>query len=197
MSKILTVLTLTAALAIVACRSDEEPAGREAAADTPASAGVAGPGPVDTAAIREIVTRMRESWVRSAEANDPAGIAALYAEDAVMVGAGGQRLEGREAIEGGLTGALADLSNMHVTSIVTEMGPELVSDMGSFTQVFRGEAGEQTVHGFYLVVARHRPDGGWQIVQHLGGPFESARGAAAEAERADTAGTDPAEPGSG
>lgn len=172
-------------LATAACEPGVETAGSDAIQDTAPQVTTAA---VDTAAILDQVTRMRESWVGSAEARDAAAIAGMYAEDAVMVGSTGERMEGRQAIEQGLTGSLAGLSNMHITSVATELGTDLVADMGTFTQIFQGPGGEQTVHGYYHVIARRGPDGSLQIVQHLGGPFQGAGAAAPDTPAASPAG---------
>jgi uncharacterized protein (TIGR02246 family) len=171
MPKLRTFLFPALLLVAVGCEPGADTAGSDATPDT--SPQVTPPG-VDTTAIFDQVTRMRESWVRSAEARDAAAVAGMYADDAVMVGSTGERMEGRQAIEQGLAGSLDGLSNMHVTSVATEVGTDLVADMGTYTQIFQGPEGEQTVHGYYHVVARRQPDGSLRVVQHLGGPFAGA-----------------------
>lgn len=123
--------------------------------------------------------RARNEWVAGAEAGDAAAVAALYAEDAVFVGVESQRMDGRQAIEQGLAEGFQALTDMEVTSQATEVGTELMSDFGTWSQTVTTGEGEQTFEGYYLVVMRRQADGDWQIAHHLSVPFEDGQAPAA------------------
>lgn len=139
--------------------------------------------PADDAADRQEqearIEQTRTEWVARAEAGDAARVAALYAEDAVFVGAEAQRMEGRHAIEEGLAEGFQALTDMEVTSQATEVGTELISDFGTWSQTVTTEDGEQTIEGYYLVVMRRQAEGDWQIAHHLSVPFEDGQAPAA------------------
>lgn len=123
--------------------------------------------------------QVRNEWVAQAEAGDAAAVAALYTEDAVFVGAGSQRMDGRQAIEQGLAEGFQALTDMEVTSQATEFGTELTSDFGTWSQTLTTGDGEQTIEGYYLVVMRRLGDASWQIAHHLSVPFEDEQAPAA------------------
>jgi len=123
---------------------------------------------VDTAAVVAQVTQVRTAWRQAALAHDAAGVAALYTDDAVFVGADGQAARGPAAIQEALTPYVGGMTSMELSDTHTEAGVDLASDMGSYTQTVQTPDGaEQTMSGGYLVVLRKQADGSWKIVQQL------------------------------
>lgn len=184
-------LVLMLPLAILACEAGADTDDAEPAEETAPAQMQQPETQMDEAAIDEAMTRLRDAWVSAATAGDAAAIAGLYADDAVFVGAAGDRMEGRDAIQQGLAEALTGLTSMEVNSLDREVSPDLIADMGTYTQTLEGDQGEQTVEGYYIAVSRPTEDGGWEIVQHLAAPVEGAHsGGAAAAGGGETGATD-------
>lgn len=115
------------------------------------------------------VEQAQAQWIQLAEAGDAAGLAQLYAPDAVMLVGDAEPLVGRQAIQAGLS--FEGLTNMEINTQYTELGIELVSTWGTYDQTFRTpEGAEQTVSGTFLAVARRQADDTWQIVYHMSIP---------------------------
>ena len=103
-------------------------------------------------------------------AADVDGLLALYAPDAVYVGAGGQELRGHAAIRGMLEEmtALGIRNRLELLSL-TELG-DVALERTRWTMEFTGEDGSTTEQsGQSTVVLQRQPDGGWKmIVDHPG-----------------------------
>ncbi|MBW3555047.1 MAG: nuclear transport factor 2 family protein, partial [Gemmatimonadetes bacterium] len=93
--------------------------------------------PADAAATEAEVARIRDAWVEAAAGDDAATVASLYAEDARMVGATGDVSDGRDAIREALAPAFEAMSDLEVTSTDLVVGTDVVSDMGTYTQILR------------------------------------------------------------
>lgn len=144
-----------------------EPAG-EMEADGEAAPELSSAEAPDAAAVEAEVARIRDAWVQGADADDAAAVAALYGEDAVLVDVDGSVTEGREAIQEALTEDFQALSELSVSPTETEVGRDLVTELGEFTQTVETPGGEsQTMTGRYLVVLRRQADGSWKLVQHV------------------------------
>ena len=131
--------------------------------DEPAEPQRIGPGQARSAEAQ--IGQLRDKWVEAIRAGNGAAVAELYAEDAVMVGLDGRVLEGRQAIQSGLP--LQGLASIELTSTDQELGGEVASDMGTFTQAFQTPMGPRNVAGRYVVVLRLQQDGAWKIAQHV------------------------------
>ncbi len=141
-------LLLVVPLALAACQPPEQEAEPEATPPTMTD-----------------VDQLRARWVELAAAGDVAGVAGLYAPDAVML-ASDEVMMGPQEIQQGLS--FEGMTDIQINPEHTELGRELVSDWGTFSQTFQTpDGGEQVVSGQYLVVARRQADGSWKIVQHL------------------------------
>lgn len=163
MQRIAGILLLTLPLTLAACDVDQDSEGEIGAEAEPA--GEMG-SVTDQSAAREEIDRIREEWIRAARAGDAAAVAALYTDDARMVGAGNPSMEGRQAIQEGLS--FEGVTDMEITSEDTVVGADLAADWGSFSQTVQTPDGEeQTVNGRYLVVVERQDDGTWGISHHL------------------------------
>ncbi len=148
-------------LALLACEGAGD-------ADMEATEGVAeGAAMVDEATMQAELDRLRQEWIRLAEAGDAAGIANLYATDAVFVGTGGDVYVGRQAIQGAFAPGLEGMTNLDIGNTHTTSGTDMISGVGTFSQTVQTDQGEQTVEGHYVVVAERQEDGSWKIVQHI------------------------------
>lgn len=129
---------------------------------------------MDRSAIESGVRAVRDAWADAAIAGDAATIGSLYADDAVLVGPEGELAEGRQAIEEALN--LDGVTEMEISGTHTEVGTDLVSEVGTFSQTLQpAEGEEQTVSGQYLVVLRLQEDGSWRIVHHMSTPDEAGQ----------------------
>lgn len=171
----LSALILMTPVLLVACEAGEV---RDAAAPDTARETQA-----DPSAVEAEVAAIRESWVEGARAGDAAAVASLYADDAVVVGVDGEVLEGREAIREGFAPDFEAMTSLEVNGTDMEVGSDVVTDMGTFTQAVRTPDGqEQTVSGHYLVVLRRQADGSWRLTQHLSAAPQSPQASQGEGE---------------
>lgn len=168
------IVALIPLLVGIGCEApDTADTGAEGAAEMP------GAPAVDVAAIEAEVDQIRSDWIAAAERDDAAAVAALYADDAVVVGPAGQPAQGRQAIQEAFAADFPQATNLQVTSSDVEVSGDLVTDMGEFTQTVQTPDGQQqTVTGRYIVVLRRQADGAWRIVQHLSAVPMPAEGAA-------------------
>jgi len=112
------------------------------------------------------IDNVRSAFEQAVNAGDQAGMAALYAPDAVMLAPDGSMTNGAQAI------AQMFLGNPAVSysdlSIVPDGGPTVVGDVayetGSYTQTMTPQGGQgMPVSGRYLVVLRKQADGSWKL----------------------------------
>lgn len=141
-------LLLVLPLALAACQPPEEEAE-----------------PETTPATMADVDQLRARWVELAAAGDVAGVAGLYAPDAVML-ISDEVMTGPQEIQQALS--FEGMTDIQINPEHTELGQDLASDWGTFSQTYQTpDGGEEVVAGPYLVVARRQADGSWKIVQHL------------------------------
>ena len=132
----------------------------------------------DEMAVDEI-NQVRSAWIEAAEADDAAGVAALYADDAVFVSEMSGAVRGADALEQHWTEMFAMVSDMNVEAEKTEVSGDLAYDYGTFSQTVTPPDGEPTeLTGHYIVVLK-RDGGEWKIVRQLSvSPAPSASEAA-------------------
>jgi uncharacterized protein (TIGR02246 family) len=164
-------LVLLVPLAIMACEAPEADEAEMAEEAEPAMEQQSSPA-MDRQAVDTGIDQIRDSWIEGALAKDAAAVASLYTQDAMMVGASGEQMDGRMAIQEGLAPGFENITSMDVTSLDRRYGADLVADMGRFSQTMEMEGGEQTIEGYYMVVARRQADGSWKLIQHLSTPPE-------------------------
>ncbi len=113
------------------------------------------------------ITQLRNDWVAAAERDDAAGVAALYAEDALFL-TPENVVEGRAAIEAAFTESFKTASGLTVTERTTENAGDVVYSTGDYTQkVATADGKTADVNGSYLVITRRQADGTWKIVRHV------------------------------
>jgi uncharacterized protein (TIGR02246 family) len=122
------------------------------------------PATTDTAPIDDV----RNRYVAAYNSGDAAGVAALFAEDAVSMPDHAPALVGRAAIESSLKQTFAQNSvNIAVTPGETEITGDVAHEHGTFSITVTPKAGgnAMTETGKYLVILKRGSDGTW-LVHH-------------------------------
>jgi len=126
-----------------------------------------GPPTTDTAADEQAIRALVDGMNQAVAAQNDSAIAALYAENAVLLPPGMRRSTGREDIRvfwQGLWGMKPTLTMMPVT--ITISGDLAVEEGNYMWSVPLAKGGEEKEDGKVLVTWR-RTDTSWAIVQHM------------------------------
>ncbi len=149
------LLGATAAVTLVACAPATPPAALEAPKHDAAA---------DEAAVRAV----NPAWFKAHAAGDAAGVASLYADDAVVSPPGAPAARGKAAILEYFTKELAAMSSAGLTNNMgadpTEVGVsgDLAWEWGTYNVT--DKAGKIVEIGkFTSVIARR--DGGWKLIR--------------------------------
>ena len=120
-----------------------------------------------TAAVAgEVRTHIDEALVKfvaAFNAGDGATVAGLYSEDATLFPPGGERIDGRSAIQAFWQGAIdagMKLDELHAVEVIP--GGATASEMGIFALSAPGENGRTIMPGKYIVVWK-RNGYTWQL----------------------------------
>jgi uncharacterized protein (TIGR02246 family) len=159
-------LLLTLLLTAAACSTGNKAASDStnmAAGDSMKSAA-----PADDNAAKDAVGKVRSTWTDLAGKKDSAGVAALYTDDAVLVGTNIPPANGKSEILTRLGQMLSVASNTNIDSKETVVGGDLAYDYGTYTQTITPPKGKpMQVNGTYLVTLRKQSDGSWKISRHM------------------------------
>ena len=106
------------------------------------------------------------AWKAAWNAGNGAGIAALYAEDAVILPPGGNAVQGMEAIAAYWQASIDELPGSTVELTTDELHNlgEVAVEVGSYATT--GAGGEHLDHGRYLVVWMLK-DGTWKMARDI------------------------------
>jgi uncharacterized protein (TIGR02246 family) len=118
----------------------------------------------DTAPIADV----RNRYVAAYNAGDAAGVAALFAEDAISMPDHQPALNGRAAIENSLKEMFAQNTvNITITPGETEIAGDIAHEHGTYSIRVTPKAGGNTMtdSGKYLVILKRGSDGKW-LVHH-------------------------------
>lgn len=108
------------------------------------------------AALRQLTADYAERY----DAGDAAGVAALYAEDGILIGSRGEPVEGRAAIEADVSETMQVMSTLETEVTATEpMGNSAVA-RGAYT--LAGADGAEA-SGYWLASYEKGADGEWLI----------------------------------
>lgn len=112
------------------------------------------------------IAAANEAWRMGWNSRDAAAIAAVYAEDAVVMPPGAEPIEGRAAIQAALTEMLAVSagSQMAFTTEDVMVQGDMAVEVGSFVET--NADGSHRDHGRYLSVMK-KIDGSWKIVRDI------------------------------
>lgn len=114
------------------------------------------------AAIRNI----RETWVREFNAGHPDKVAALYAQEAVLIRKNGS-VHSRDSIEAELSRSITAAQGHNYT--VESLHTEYTGDLGYDTGIYNEDFPHHVSEGNYLMVIK-KTDGEWKIVAHAAVP---------------------------
>ena len=174
-----TLPSLAILLAIAACQPESADGGREPAGSavataptlTPASSGSreAQATQADAEAARAAIEQVRRAWVEAAERDDASAIAALYAEDGVVIDPLEYApVEGREAIQKVLATELPTVGGLELRSQDFHASGDLAYDYGEFSERIGPPGAEAiTIKGHYLLILRRQEDGAWKLVKKI------------------------------
>ena len=108
----------------------------------------------------------RAEWQDLANADDAAGVAVLYAEDAVYVDVYGTVYSGREAVQGYFEGSFAAASGLVIETTDVLFHGDMVAGYGTFSQTVQGPEGDMTMAGMWQTVSLYQADGSVKIRLH-------------------------------
>jgi uncharacterized protein (TIGR02246 family) len=112
------------------------------------------------------VELMKSALTDAVVRKDPGPLAALFAEDAVVVEPDGRILEGRDAIAARIAELLPRVQAYSISSQRLEESGELAYDQETFGVTLTGVDGSsRNLSGHQLVVLRRPPGGNWTIVR--------------------------------
>lgn len=126
---------------------------------------------VDMEALAADMAAIEADWKQAYEAGDAAGVAALYAEDAVYLAPYAEAARGRPAIEARLAEVMGATTERKVTIERFDAGAagDLAYGIGTYT-LEMGMAGVEqpmTDSGKYMTIAKLSADGTWKIYAHI------------------------------
>ncbi len=125
------------------------------------------PKPPDTAADAATIKADPLNWMRLYNAGDADGVAALYAEDGVLLAPGAPTVVGRAAIRSFIAAAIDSSKAAGLTFVgdeVTDAG--IAGDTGWLTGTFsvRDASGATVDKGKFVTIYR-RADGKWLVIR--------------------------------
>lgn len=134
---------------------------------TSADSSAAG-GAADTTSGPAAVAKVRDAWAEGAHNKDAPKVAAMYTDDAVLVGSDQPLTSGRAAIQAALDKNFPMSHGLQINSENTDVSGDLAYDFGTYAQEITPPGGKTTVvGGAYLVVLKKQHDGSWKIVRHM------------------------------
>jgi len=123
---------------------------------------------VDVAAVRAAIEGQNLAWSAATNREDAAGVAAVYAEDALVMPQDGPAVQGRAAIQAAAAVNVQVIRDASLTTAEVEAfgGTAIERGVYDMTMVFPGQAPFQA-HGKYLVVWRQDQDGAWRMRRQI------------------------------
>lgn len=120
----------------------------------------------DSGGAKAAIKQGSKAWMAGWNAGDAAAIAALYAEDAVIMAPGAEPAKGRAAIEELLNGALeaAAGSKMEIKTTEVMESDGMAVEVGTFAET--GADGSHRDHGKFIAVWKN-VGGKWMLVRDI------------------------------
>jgi ketosteroid isomerase-like protein len=124
-------------------------------------------GPATEHAGSSDIALLRDAYVAAINAGDMKAVAALYADDAVLVPSDGVALRGHAEIATYLARTLGVRDSTRavtITCLKSESGEKLGSETGRFEEAQMTAAGTLTrVTGVYVIIYSRGADGAWRV----------------------------------
>jgi uncharacterized protein (TIGR02246 family) len=113
----------------------------------------------------EALDSLGQQWMDLYNQADMAGVAGLYAEDAILFAASGEVAVGRQAIQENLQANYdGGVTSITIVSSETEVMEDTAHDIGSYS--FANAEGQSVAIGNYLAILKQM-DGEWQIYRQI------------------------------
>lgn len=108
---------------------------------------------------RSSIDAALEQFVAALNGGDAAALASLYTEDAALLPPGGERVDGRAAIQDFWQGAMDSgltADTLHAVEVFAE--GDVAGEVGAFVLSVPGEDGVTKVNGKYIVIWKRKGD---------------------------------------
>lgn len=124
--------------------------------------------PADDNAAKDAIGKVRDAWKAAADKKDSAAVAALYTDDAVLIGDQVPIATGKAEIQSRLAQGFAGTTLKSIDAKETVVSGDLAYDYGTYDQTINPPNGKPIEdHGYYLVTMRKQADGSWKISRHM------------------------------
>jgi len=123
----------------------------------------AAPCPALAAGARSSIDETLTKFVAALNAGDAGTLAGLYTEDAALLPPGGERVDGRAAIQDFWQGAIDSgltADKLHAVEVFAEA--DIAGEVGVFVLSVPGEGGPTKLNGKYIVIWKRNGDQ-WQL----------------------------------
>jgi uncharacterized protein (TIGR02246 family) len=123
----------------------------------------------DTAAIKALNDKLTAAF----NSMDAASMAALYADDAIMMDSNQAAVEGKQAIQAVYEARVKEnAGKMTLTAVFTLLETQVAGDWaydrGNYTLTVTPKSGKPTeTSGKYLTIYKRQPDGSWKIYRDI------------------------------
>jgi uncharacterized protein (TIGR02246 family) len=112
------------------------------------------------------IQKLNDAFVAAFNKGDSQALAAFYTEDAHVLPAGGEMVQGRQAIQSFWDNTMKQLGDGKLTTVdVQPLGPDAAREIGTFSFKTKGNA-PQEVSGKYVVVWRKINDQ-WKLATDI------------------------------
>jgi len=147
----LCAFALTSVLTFAGCQTAPKPEEKDAGADIAA------------------VNALRGKFSDAFNSNDAGALAALYADDAIVMLANQPALEGRQAIQSMYEAMFkANAAKIAITSLETHLAGDWAYDRGNATSTTTPKSGKPVEESAkYLVVLKRQPGGLWKVYREI------------------------------
>ena len=138
-----------------------------------APTGTAAPSAADVSAARSVIEATNAKFVEAMKKGDAATVAAIYADDAVLMLTGEPVMRGGPAILEGLKGMLATatITDFTVNTSDVMLAGDLAIETGTAAMTTKMKDGPEEKNQLkYLTVWKRQADGGWKIIRDIDSP---------------------------
>ena len=123
---------------------------------------------VDAGAVRQAIERANAQFGEAVQRGDSAGIVANYADDAMMMMAGGPAWRGRTEIAANAT-KMFKSATVNLTTNSVDVGGDYAIETGTYEMNMTPPGGKPVADkGKYVTVWKKQGDGSWKIYRDIG-----------------------------